>query len=39
MGEPARLEGEAASAAQFRYFPYVMAIWVTYPVREDLGRA
>ena len=21
------------------YFPYVMAIWVTYPVREDLVRA
>ena len=28
MGEPARLEGEAASAARFRYFPYVMAAFV-----------
>jgi len=28
MGEPAKLEGNAAAAARFRYFPYLMAAFV-----------
>jgi uncharacterized integral membrane protein (TIGR00697 family) len=28
MGEPRKLEGEAVTAARFRYFPYVMAAFV-----------
>src|SRR5688500_6213322 len=29
MGETARIEGQTADAARFRYFPYVMAAFVT----------
>jgi uncharacterized integral membrane protein (TIGR00697 family) len=36
MGEPRKLAGDAASAAQFRYFPYVMAAFVAILLLSNL---
>jgi uncharacterized integral membrane protein (TIGR00697 family) len=36
MGEPRKLAGEAVSAAQFRYFPYVMAAFVAILLLSNL---
>jgi uncharacterized integral membrane protein (TIGR00697 family) len=36
MGEPRKLAGDAASAARFRYFPYVMAAFVAILLLSNL---
>ena len=36
MGEPRKLDGRAASAASFRYFPYVMAAFVAILLLSNL---